>query len=107
MKRLLAVLGAAAVIGLAAPAHADPGGNGDDAAFLASLRNAGITYQDPGQAIAAGKAACGLMDSGKSGLEVISKLQSKNPRFTLDGAATFAKLAAMSYCPNQLQAKNS
>lgn len=44
--RLLGVLASfAAVTGLAVPAHADP--SGDDAAFLAALKQAGITYQDP------------------------------------------------------------
>lgn len=39
--------GAAALIGPAAPAHADPG----DDAFLAALNNAGISYQSPDRAI--------------------------------------------------------
>lgn len=107
MKSVLALLGVATVIGLAAPAQANPGSNDSDAAFLTSLRNAGITYNNPGQAIAAGKATCGLMDNGESGLQVISQLESHNPEFTLESAAQFAELAANAYCPQQLQPKSS
>ena len=53
--RLLAVLASfAAVIGLAVPAHGDPGG--DDADFLAPLERAGVPYTDGHEAVAGGKA---------------------------------------------------
>lgn len=104
MKRLLAVLGVVPLVILAAPAHADPGGANNDAAFLASLKSAGITYGSPDQAIAAGKAVCGLVADGESGLEVIENLQNRNPQFTLGSAAKFAGLAARAYCPQQLKA---
>ena len=71
--RLLAVLASfAAVIGLAMPAHADP--SGDDAAFLAALKQAGITYQDPDRAVAVGKQVCGLADKGMTGAEIVKNL---------------------------------
>jgi len=55
--RLLALLASfAAGIGLAVPAHADP--TGDDAAFIAALDQAAITYTNRDQAVADGKGVC-------------------------------------------------
>lgn len=100
MKLLLALLSISVVIGLAVPARGDP--DSGDGAFLASLQKAGITYQNPGQAIAAAKAVCGLIDDGESGLEVVEDLKTNNPAFTMDGAAKFAAISATAYCPQQL-----
>ncbi len=106
----VAVVLGVAVVGLPAPAHADPepGTQLDDAArirnaaFLESLRAAGITYSNPGQAIDAARAVCGLVDRGEPGLQVIADLKANNPGFTTDGAAQFAAIAADTYCPHQL-----
>lgn len=69
MRMLVALLlSAATMIGLAAPGKADP--TGDDAAFLAALDQAGITYADPGHAITAAKAMCGLCANGVTGLQL-------------------------------------
>lgn len=106
MDRLLALLAVVTAAGFAAPAHADPGANDADPGFLASLRNAGITYTSPEQAIDAAHAVCDLAGNGQSGLQVITSLQNANPEFTMDGAATFARLAANSYCPQQLVPSN-
>lgn len=114
LKLLLAVLGVAA-IGFAPAAPADPGSPdapgvdeaavSDNAAFLVSLRSAGITYTDPDQVISAARAVCGLVDRGEPALEVISDLKTTNPGFTTDGAAQFAAISARSYCPHQLVKK--
>jgi Protein of unknown function (DUF732) len=99
--RLLVVLASfAAVIGLAVPAHADP--SGDDAAFLAALKQAGITYQDPDRAVAVGKRVCSLADKGMTGAEIVKALQDLNPGFQGDGAAKFAAIADTAYCPQHL-----
>lgn len=87
-----------AVIGLAAPAHADP----DDDAFLAALTNAGITYHDPDRAITAGQKVCDLANSGTSQLDIIRDIRDLNPGFTMTSAAKFAKAAASIYCPERL-----
>ncbi len=110
MKLLLTLLGCVTMLALAAPGHSDPGVDdppADNPAFLASLQNAGISYQDPDQAIAAAKAMCGMADSGKSGLEVLRNLQTANPGFTTDGAAQFAAIAANTFCPHQLSSGSS
>lgn len=106
----LAVL-AATMIGLAAPAHADPAAEtapeADNTVFLTSLQAAGITYSGADQVISAAKAMCELVGSGESGLEIIKDLKANNPGFTTDAATQFASIAAHSYCPHQLATKNA
>lgn len=73
-----------------------------DADFLSQLKQAGLTYQDPGAAIAVAKAVCALVDKGTPDTEIVKNLQLRNPGFTGDGAAKFTTLAAGEYCPNYL-----
>jgi hypothetical protein len=97
--RLLPVLtSVAALIGMAAPAHADD----DDQAFLAALTKAGITYRSPDSAIAAGKKVCDLANAGTSQMEILRDVRDMNPGFTLGSAAKFTQAAASVYCPNRL-----
>ena len=99
----LALLGVLLMIGLAAPAHADPDpGAPDDASFLASLRSAGVVYANPSQAIAIGHSVCGQMSKGKSGPQLVSDLQIDNPGLSTDHASVFIALAAKFYCPQQI-----
>jgi hypothetical protein len=100
----LSAVGVCAAIGLAAPAHAVPAPPvaGDDAGFLAALQQGGISYPDPGQAVAAGKAACTCLDNGESGLGLIQDLKTRNSGFDMDKASQFAVIAAKYYCPQQL-----
>ena len=104
MRMLLAVLGVSAAIGLAAPAYGDPGNDaaGDDAGFLSALRQAGITYPSPDQAVTSGKSVCGCLNGGESGLELVHDLKTHNPGFDMESASSFAKISAKFYCPQQL-----
>lgn len=95
------LLSASTMIGLSAPAHAEP--TGDDAAFLAALDKVGITYADPGQAITAAKAMCGLVANGVTGLQLVADLRDYNPGLTMDSAAKFAAIASGAYCPEHLE----
>jgi hypothetical protein len=97
MKRLLMLTSVAAMIGLAAPAYADPSGN--DAEFLKHLKNAGLSYQDPDKAISVAKDVCDLADKGTPGTDIVDNLKKQNPDFTGDGAAKFTAIAASDYCP--------
>jgi hypothetical protein len=100
---LLALLGVSAMIGLAAPAYADPEpAPADDAGFLAALQQAGITYSSPTSAIASGRAVCECLDNGESGLELVHDVKTHNPAFTMDAASQFAVLSAKYYCPHHL-----
>jgi Protein of unknown function (DUF732) len=98
MKVLPFLAGVAALIGLAAPAHADPG----DDAFLAALTKAGISYKNPDKAIKAGQKVCDLASSGTSQLDIVRDIRDLNPAFTMATAAKFAEAAASVYCPNLL-----
>jgi Protein of unknown function (DUF732) len=103
--RLLGVLASLAVIiGLAAPAHADPDSSdpGLDTSFLNALDRAGITYSNGANAVAAAKTACGLMDQGQPEIDVIKHVTEQNPGFTVSGAAKFTAIAASAYCPEHL-----
>src|SRR5271168_265315 len=100
MKRLLALLGVCAMIGLAAPAYADPDDlNGDDAGFLAALRQVDIDYTDPAHVITSGKAVCTCLDDGESGLELLHDVKAHNPGFDMENASNFAMISAKFYCP--------
>lgn len=104
MKRLLALLGICAVIGLAAPAYADPDDthDGDDAGFLAALQQAGITYGNPAAAIGSAKAVCGCLDNGESGLELLHDVKTRNPGLNMEAASQFALISSKYYCPHHL-----
>ncbi|OBH00109.1 MULTISPECIES: DUF732 domain-containing protein [unclassified Mycobacterium] len=99
MRFLLVLAGAAAVIGLAAPAHADVDNDQD---FLKDLRDAGITYQDGGNAITIGKSVCDLLDDGQSDAKIVTDLRNQNPGFQGASAAKFTYLSAAHYCPKYI-----
>lgn len=104
MRFLRGVASVVAVIGLAAPAHADDDPNADpatDADFLAALTFAGVTYQDPKAAISTAKTLCQLEDTGSSEDEIIGNLQQRNG-FSGNGAAKFTVIAVGAYCPKYI-----
>ncbi|MFZ0902701.1 MAG: DUF732 domain-containing protein [Mycobacterium sp.] len=104
MRRLLILTSVAAMIGLAAPAYADPPSDAD-ADFISQLKAAGLTDQDPAAAIAVAKDVCSLVDKGTPDTEIESNLVSRNPGLTAHGAAEFMTLAAGEYCPKYLTGK--
>jgi hypothetical protein len=104
MRMLLALLGVSAMIGLAAPAYANPGesSGGDDAGFLAALHEDGITYANPTSVIGSAHAVCECLDHGESGLNLVEDVKTHNPGFTMDAATQFALISAKYYCPHHL-----
>ncbi|ORW04793.1 DUF732 domain-containing protein [Mycobacterium kyorinense] len=102
MRKLVALLAVTTAIGLAVPAHADPGDGGDDAGFLSALQQVGIHYPSPDRAVASGKAVCSCLNNGESGLELVHDLKSRNPGFNMEDASDFAMISAKFYCPQQL-----
>jgi hypothetical protein len=104
MKLVPLLAGLCAMIGVAAPAHAAPGPPvaGDDAGFLAALRQDGISYANPDEAVTAGRAACTCLDNGEPGLALIHDVKIRNPGFDMESASQFAVIAAKYYCPQQL-----
>ena len=104
MRRLLALLGIAAALGVAAPAHADPTGDAKlDANFLDALQRAGVTFNNGASAVNAAKAACAMMNQGQPELGVIHSVTEQNPGISTTSAAKFTAIAASAYCPQHLQ----
>jgi uncharacterized protein DUF732 len=89
----------AALIAVAAPAHAD---SDPDARFLRGLSNAGITYHNGPDATAIGRQVCSLMDQGASEADVVNGMTQQNAGFGNDAASKFAKVAEAVYCPAHL-----
>jgi hypothetical protein len=104
MRLLLAILSVSAMVGLAAPAYGDPPPvpDGDDAGFLAALKQAGISYSSPDQTVAAGRAVCTCLNNGESGLELVHDVKMHNPGMDMEMASNFALISAKFYCPHQL-----
>ena len=101
MNRLLLLAGLTAMIGLAAPAHAEPVGS--DAAFLTQLTGAGLSHRGSDQvAISAGHSVCQLMDAGLSPMDTVVAIQTTNPGFTIHTAAQFAAISTAHYCPQYM-----
>jgi hypothetical protein len=101
MRLLLFLAGAAAVVGLAAPAQADD----SDPKFLTALNNAGITYKNGPDAIGIGRQECKVMDQGHSEPDVIKAMTDQNPGLTPDVATKFTRIAETVYCPQHLFGK--
>jgi hypothetical protein len=108
MRLSLALAAVATMVGLAVPALADPpppsvpDNPAADATFLDSLNKAGMSYSNGSSAIAAGRMACDLMNSGTSEKDVVDKLSMLNPGLNSGGAMKFAALASTAYCPDYL-----
>jgi hypothetical protein len=108
MRLLLISAGAALMVGLAAPALADPpppgvpDDPGADSAFLASLDKAGMHYNSPSNVIGAGRKACDFMNQGLSQGDLVNKISLLNPGLNTGGAMKFAALASSAYCPQWL-----
>jgi hypothetical protein len=107
MRLLLVLASVAAALGLAVPALADPPDPpapdpAADANFIGSLKSAGMTFRNESDAVAAGRLACDMMNSGTSEQDVVTKLSALNPGLNTGGAMKFAALASTAYCPDFL-----
>jgi hypothetical protein len=103
MKLILALTSFAAMIGIAAPAHADS----TDDSFIASLKAAGITYTDQDAAVGAGKWVCDKVNGGTDMSDVVTTLTKKNTSLNPDKASKFAAIAANAYCPDAVSTTSS
>ncbi len=96
----------AAAIALAPLGQAYPGtveaNQVDNAEFVASLHQVGISFADPDQAVEAAQVLCGLAANGEAGLELLTDITDANPALSVPDAARFAAIAAKTYCPQQL-----
>lgn len=96
-------VGVSAMIRLAPLAYGDPAtSEGDEAAFLASLHSAGVTYTTPDAAIKFAKSVCQSMGNGEFGPQMVDELKNQNPGLTTEHATSFLAIAVKYYCPQQL-----
>jgi len=100
MRRLLAVIGVASALVFAAPVHAEPG---LDASFVDALTKAGITFNDPSNAVEAGHTTCELIAQGRPGIQVVQLVQQQNSGISTVSAAKFTAIAVSAYCPQYVQ----
>jgi len=97
MRFLLMLAAVTATIGLAVPAHADS----TDDQFIAALGPAGINFDDPAKAIAAGKSVCTMANSSSMRMvNIVLAIHNSNPGLPWDKAADFTRIADNSYCPD-------
>jgi Protein of unknown function (DUF732) len=109
MRFLLMLAAVAATIGLAVPAHADD----TDDQFIAAERAAGINFDDPDKAIAAGKSVCTMANGGAGGplpappassnmrmVNIVMAIHNSNPGLNWTKAADFTRIADNAYCPD-------
>jgi hypothetical protein len=97
MRFLLMLAGLAAMIGLAVPAHADS----TDDQFIAAIGAAGINFDDPGKAVAAGKSVCTMATTSSMRMvNVVEAIHNSNPGLAWQKAADFTRIADDAYCPD-------
>lgn len=94
--RALAVAGfaVAGLLGLAAPAVAEP----TDGNFLGALDKMGITYPDPADAVAGGHSVCDYIAQGHSANQAAKAVKNANPSLTLTRASQFVSISQAAYC---------
>ena len=93
-KPVLAALAAAGLLGLAAPAAAEP----VDTNFLGALDKMGISYPDAAGAVAGGQAVCQYIAEGHSPNQAAKGVKNANPSLTLTKASQFVSIARATYC---------
>ncbi|MGV0624478.1 DUF732 domain-containing protein [Mycolicibacter minnesotensis] len=93
-----AALAAVALLGLAAPAVADPA---SDSTFLGALDQMGISYPSAADAVAGGQAVCQYLVEGHTPNQAAKGVKNANPSLTLTKASQFVHIAHAAYC-NQI-----
>lgn len=93
-KPVLAAIAVAGLLGLAAPAGAEPG----DSGFLGALDQIGISYPNPTDAVAGGHTVCEYLTTGHSANQAAKGVKNANPTLTLTKAHQFVGIARANYC---------
>ncbi|HTM84599.1 MAG TPA: DUF732 domain-containing protein [Mycobacterium sp.] len=93
---ILTAVGAAALVGLAAPTHAD---TDPDAMFLKAVDQAGIEYTDPQAAVAVGREVCDYLQAGHQPDAAARALRISNRTLSAKNTARFVVFAQTAFCP--------
>jgi hypothetical protein len=100
---------AAAVVGMAAPAHAAPAdpyvyvASATDDTFLRALDGLGIAHPSDPEAVNVAKAACGNIRNGNSIREAVDGVRNAYPDLALLQGAHFVAVTRAIYCPDTQQ----
>src|SRR5574337_970279 len=101
---------AAAVVGMAAPASAEPTDSGaspanfSDDRFIQSLDKIGIPFPGESEAVSSAITACPQIAEGHSIQEAVNGVRDANPALTLLQGAHFVAIARAIYCPGHREA---
>jgi hypothetical protein len=98
--RVLRVVGVSAGVAgltaaLAAPVHADLGGN----AFLRALTNAGVAVSQPDSAMALGQSVCPMLVTPGGSFDSVIAAVADGHGMSHDAAGVFTIVAIATYCP--------
>ncbi|MEB3020374.1 DUF732 domain-containing protein [[Mycobacterium] crassicus] len=93
---LLITAGAGALLGFAAPVHAD---TDPDAVFLNAVNQAGIEYTDAQEAVSVGREVCDYLGAGHQVDGAARALRISNRSLSVKNAAKFVTFAQAAYCP--------
>jgi hypothetical protein len=105
-KLLVTSACAATVVGMAAPAHAEPTdpyvyvASATDDTFLRALDGLGIEQPGGPEAVGIARAACGHIRNGYSIREAVDGVRNAYPGLTLLKGAHFMAVARAIYCPD-------
>lgn len=90
----VAAFALAGLLGLAAPAAAEPG----DGNFLGALDKMGISYPDAADAVAGGHSVCDYIAEGHTVNQAAKAVKNANPSLTLTRASQFVSISRAAYC---------
>ncbi len=82
---------------LPAPAHADTTGD----SFLSALNNAGISYDDPANAVALGQSICPMLAQPGGNFASVASSMAGNG-ISADMVGLFTSIAISMYCPSMI-----
>lgn len=97
---------AAALLGLAVPAHAEPAdpytyvASATDDTFLRALDHLGIEHPNDAEAVNIAKGACAHIQSGHSVREAVDGVRNSYPGMALLQGAHFVAVARGVFCPD-------
>nr|WP_152666000.1 DUF732 domain-containing protein [Mycobacterium sp. UM_NZ2] len=95
----LIAAGAAALVGLAAPAYADPD---SDAMFISAIEQAGIEYTNAADAVSVAREVCAYLGAGHHSDSAARAVRISNRSMSVKNAARFVTFSQVAFCPDSI-----
>lgn len=95
----LIAAGAAALVGLAAPAYADPD---PDAMFISAIEQAGIEYTNAADAVSVAREVCAYLGAGHHSDSAARAVRISNRSMSVKNAARFVTFSQVAFCPDSI-----